>query len=147
MKKLLLTILGPFFVVAASAIGIIWWDRGAPPGFRPPVTDVTVEDINREHRGVRIKGTAHHELRIKQGEHNLFPLMAPGDTLGREIRVMVRSTHEVDRLIGYEDLTIEGLCRPPGQMIPHSVAEALMERGYHFADHYVLIEAFDDGVL
>jgi hypothetical protein len=144
MKKLLLTILGPFFLVVATTVGIIWWDRGAPPGFRPSVTDVTVQSISRDHRGVRISGTAHHELRIKQGEYSLFPLMASGDTLGREIRVMVRSTREVDRLVGYEDLTIEGLCRPPGQMIPHSVAEALMERGYHFADDYVLIEAFDD---
>ena len=144
MKKMLLTILGPFFLVTAVTVGIIWWDRGAPPGFRPPVTDVTVDTINRDHRGVRITGTAHHELRIKQGEYNLFPLLATGDILGREIKVMVRSTREIDRLVGFEDLTIEGFCRPPGQMLPHSVAEALMERGYSFADHYVLIEVFED---
>ena len=144
MKKLLLTILGPFFLVVSTTFGIILWDRGAPPGFRPPVTDVTVETIHREHRGVRIEGTAHHELRIKQGEYSLFPLMSPRDTIGREIRVMVRSTKEIDRLVGYEDMTVEGLCRPPGNMIPHAIAEALIERGYHFADNYVLIEAFDD---
>ena len=146
MKKLLLTILGPFLLVVGVTVGVIWWDRGAPPGFRPSLTDVTVQTINRDHRGVRIAGTAHHELRIKQGDHNLFPMMAPGDTTGREILVMVRTTHEVGRLVGFEDLTIEGLCRPPGQMIPHAVAEALMERGYHFVEGYVLIEAFDDGV-
>ena len=144
MKKLLLTILGPFFLVASVTVGVIWWDRGAPPGFRPSVSDITVDTINRDHRGVRIKGTAHHELRITQGEYNLFPLMSPGDTLGREIKVMVRSSAEVDRLVGFEDLTIEGLCRPPGHMIPHTIAEALMERGYHFADNYVVIEAFED---
>ncbi|MFT5682015.1 MAG: hypothetical protein ACI8RZ_002933 [Myxococcota bacterium] len=144
MKKLLLTILGPFFLVGATTVGIIWWDRGAPPGFRPSVTDVTVEEINRNHRGVRIAGTAHHEFRIKQGEYNLFPLMAPSDTLGREIRVMVRTSKEIDRLVGYEDMTVEGLCRPPGNMISHSIAEALIERGYHFADLFVLIEEFED---
>ena len=26
-------------------------DRGAPPGFKPTIVDVTIDTINREHRG------------------------------------------------------------------------------------------------
>ena len=148
MKKLLLVILGPFLLVASVTIGIIWWDRGAPPGFEPPMTDVLLSDLSRAHRGVRVRGTAHYELRITQRDAKgtswyLFPLFPVGDTGGREITAIVRTTTQPDPLLGFEDLTLEGLARPPGRMISGKVVDALLERGYQFSEDFVLIEAFD----
>lgn len=146
MKKLLLTILGPFVVVASIGLGVYWWDRGALPGFRPPTVDVTVKEINREHRGVRLKGTAHYELRILQekGTYILYPLMERGDTTSKEIHVLVRSHKVPDRLTSFEDVTVEGFARPPGRSVPRSVADALMERGYYFEADVVLVEEYED---
>lgn len=148
MKKLLLTTLGPMAVVGAVVIGVIWWDRGAPPGFRPPVEDVAVEDLTFEHRGVRVVGTAHYELRIQQSQgettYTLYPLMDRGDTMGRTIHAMVRTTRTPDRLVSFEDVTIEGFARPPGRLVGRSVIEALLARGYDFEEDFVLIEEFED---
>lgn len=147
MKKLLLTILGPFFLVVGVTVGVVWWDRGAPPGFRPPLVDVAVADIHREHRGVRLVGTAHYELRIQQKEGDdlyiIYPLFPPGDTLGRDIRVLVRTRRMPDRLVGYEDVTVEGLARPPGRLITGAVIDALLSRGYSIQEDFVLVNEFD----
>ena len=148
MKKLILTIMGPVVLVGSIVIGVIWWDRGAPPGFRPPVVDVALSEISHDDRGVRVEGTAHYELRIQQelGDttYILYPLMERGDTTGRTIRAMVRTAQVPDRLLSYEDVTVEGLCRPPGRLVSRSVIEALLARGYDFEEDFVLILAFDD---
>lgn len=148
MKKLILTVLGPIVLVGSIVIGVIWWDRGAFPGFRPPLEDVSVLEVSHDHRGVRIEGTAHYELRIQQeiGDtmHILYPLMEKGDTTGRTIHAMVRTTQIPDRLLSYEDVTVEGLCRPPGRLVSRSVIEALLARGYDIEEDFVLILAFDD---
>ena len=147
MKKLLLTILGPFFLVVGVTVGIIWWDNGAPPGFRPPVKDVSVTEITRENRGVRLQGTAHYELRIQQKEgddlYMIYPLFPPGDTMGRDVRVLVRTRRVPDRLVGYEDVTVEGLARPPGRLVPGAVIDALLDRGYSVQEDFVLVNEFD----
>jgi len=149
MKKLLIAILGPFLLVVTVSIGIFWWANGAPPGFRPKIHDVAFEELNYDHRGVRVKGTAHYELRIQQGEEEgdtwyIFPLFPTGDTLGKHIRVMVRTPIAPDRLLGFEDLTVEGLARPPGQLVPRSVIGALLAKGYDVDERFVLIEQFVD---
>ena len=149
MRKILIAILVPCALVAAGTIGVVWWDRGAPPGFRPTLHDVDVLDVSRDHRGVRIKGTAHYTVRVRQtmgsGEvFTLFPLMEREDVMGRQIHVLVRSTRLPDELTTFEDLTVEGLARPPGRLVGHTVRDALEDGGYHFDDDYVLIESFDD---
>ena len=149
MKKLLLTILGPFVLVAAVALGIYTWDNGALPFMRPAAVDVSVEDINYDdYRGVRVKGTAHYELRIQQKEgdqlYTMYPLFPPGDTIGRDVRVIVRTKKVPDRLLGFEDVTVEGLARPPGRLVPSAVTDALLERGYSIQDDFVLINEFDE---
>jgi len=151
LKKAILAILVPFFIVASTAIGFVWWERGAPPGFRPTPVDVTVDTITRENRGVRITGTAHYEARLKQHAEGsgetwwLYPLMAKGDTMSRQIRVMVRTKEEPNELYGFEDMTVEGLARPPGRLVPFYVQETLMQKGYRFADDFVVVEVWDSG--
>lgn len=150
VKKLALVIGGPFLLVLGVTVAVIWWDRGAPPGFRPPVSDREVAALTRDDRGVRVHGTAHYDAKVKQqalGSDEawyIFPLMAPGDTMGREIHALVRTQHIPNSLYGYEDMTVEGLARPPGRLVPRATQEAMLNRGYHFDDHFVLIEAFDD---
>jgi len=150
MKKLLLTVLGPFFAVIAAVVGFIWWERGAPPGFRPTAVAVDPTTINREHRGVRITGTAHYEARLKQTADGsddvwyVYPLMMKGDAVGRTIHVLVRTTTEPDTFYGLEDRTFEGFARPPGRLVPRKAREQLEEKGYTFTDDYVLVEEWVD---
>mgnify|MGYP001166856569 CR=1 FL=1 len=32
--------------IVFGAIGFIWWDRGAPPGFKPKIVEVDIETIS-----------------------------------------------------------------------------------------------------
>ena len=149
MKKLLITVLGPCALVGLGTIGIVWWDRGAPPGFDPTPVPVAFDALTRAHRGVRVKGTAHYAVRLKQkmegGEmFTLFPLLAHEDVMGREIKVLVRTQRFPENLVTYENLVVDGLARPPGRLVGPEIREALEEGGYHFSDNYVLIETFED---
>jgi hypothetical protein len=146
MKKLLLVVLGPFIIVAGAALAFVWWERGAPPGFRPPSVDVTVDTINRDNRGVRLGGTGHLEARLKQTSKDggeiwwLYPLLNKGDTTGREIHVLLRTQIEPNRLYSYEDRDIEGFARPPGRLVDSRTREVLLKKGYSFANDFVLVE-------
>lgn len=147
MNKNILAVLIPFTLVATSVIGYIWWDRGAPPGFDPTPHPVSVSDVTRSHRGVQIQGTAHFVVRLHQTMPDgkriwVFPLMEPGDTLGREIKVLVRSATGPDKLTTFEDMVVEGLARPPGRLVDPKTREVFLEGGYDFADGYVLVERF-----
>jgi hypothetical protein len=148
MQKMLLTVLGPCGLVAAGAVGFVWWERGAPPGFNPTPIPVTVSGINREHRGVRIRGTAHYEVCLRQkmedgSVYYIFPLMKPTDTLAREIKVLVRTERMPDEMATYEDMEVDGLARPPGSRVGPKARESLLDGGYHFAEGFVLVEAFE----
>jgi hypothetical protein len=144
MKKLVLTVLGPILAVATAAFAFVWWERGAPPGFRPEAVDVDVASIDRDHRGVRITGTAHLQARLRQTAGGqtfyVYPLLAKGDTLGREIHVLLRTQVEPDDLYGFEDRTIEGFARPPGNLVDRTVKDTLLKKGYHFTEDFVLVE-------
>lgn len=147
-KKLLLVVLGPFVLVSSVAIGLYWWDRGAPPGFRPRVVDVAPDEVDYDHRGVRITGTAHYTVRLTQKARSgttwyLFPVMERGDTSGRYVHVIVRTKTAPDDLLGLEDVVVEGLARPPGAIVGPQVREALIEAGYELDEKVVLIEAFE----
>ncbi len=148
MKKALLAVVLPFVLVAVAGLGLYWWDHGALPGFRPRIVDVTPTTISRDNRGVRLRGTAHYAATLKQkvGDETyyLFPLFPERDTTSRTIRVMVRTRRKPDPLYTYGDLTVEGLARPPGSLVPGYAQDELRERGYDFAEGWVLVLAFDD---
>ena len=150
MNKAVLAVLIPFLVVATAATGIYCWDRGAPPGFRPEAIAVTSDDISLDNRGVRLTGTAHYPVRVRQvtdggaSERIIFPVFPKGDVTGREIRVIVRSMRVPDDMLGFEDVTIEGFARPPSGVVPPDARRAFTEAGYHFAEGWVLVDAWDD---
>ncbi|NOY26438.1 MAG: hypothetical protein GXP62_11250 [Oligoflexia bacterium] len=150
MKKLIATILLPALVVAVAAIGFYWWDHGAPPGFRPKLVEVRPGEISYDNRGVTLVGTANYQVRLIQRSTDgsrtwwLFPVMEMGDTTGNYVRVLVRTTHEPDELLGFEDVRVDGLARPPGALIGPDVRRELIASGFELDEKLVLVEAFDD---
>jgi hypothetical protein len=146
VRKALIAVLGPFALVAVSAIAYHRWDTGALPGLRPTYHPVTVASIDLDDRGVRIQGTAHFEVRLWQtmedGERFfVFPLMKPGDTISRDIRVLVRTDRPPDDLSTYEDMIVDGLALPPGRQVGHKIKKSLKNQGYTFMDDVVLVES------
>ncbi len=132
--------------IVSGAIGFIWWDRGAPPGFQPPIIDVTIEDISYENRGVQISGMARHDLRIKQdigGESwYIFPLV-PKDNINTQfIKVMILSTQTPDAMATIEEMTFKGFARPPGRLITKEVYQSWKNEGYTFEDKIVLVQEY-----
>ncbi len=146
MRKALLTVLVPFGLVAGGALGYHYWDTGALPGMHPTFHPVSVDTINAEDRGVRITGTAHYEIQLHQtfegGERwHIFPFMAPGDTMNREVKVLVRAQRDPEALVTYEDMVVDGLARPAGGRVGPKVIDALRNQGYTFAKGLILVEA------
>jgi hypothetical protein len=150
VNKAVLAVVVPFLVVAAGATALYWWDRGAPPGFRPESVPVTSADISLDNRGVLLTGTAHYPVRVRQvggggaSERFVFPVFPKGDVTGREIRVIVRSNRVPDEMLGFEDVSIEGFARPPSGQVPPDARRAFTDAGYHFAEGWVLVDAWDD---
>ena len=146
---LLSVVLGSAALGTLLAVGLIWIDRGAPPGFRPPLVDRTVETVTRADKGVRIHGYAHYgarvELHAPEGRPStyLFPLLAPMDTSGRQAHVVVRTKRAPDPLLGVEELTVEGVARNPLALVPMTAWEQMVGRGYRFDDDYVVVVTFD----
>jgi hypothetical protein len=140
-------ILGPFLAVFGSALGVYWWNNGAPPGFRPAAVPLAIAEVTRDHRGVAIGGTAHLETRIEQtsGEEVwwLFPLFPKRDTSSRKIQVLVRTHTEPDAFYSFVEMKLEGMARPPGLLVPRSAREVFENGGYTLAEDFVLVEQFD----
>jgi hypothetical protein len=143
-------IFGTIFVLATTYVGFIWWDRGAPPGFKPEIVDVTIDTINREHRGVRIHGMARHDLRIRLKDQNsgkisyIYPLMPMDKMNSTMIKVMIRTTVPPDSMATIEERKIEGIARPPGRTVNGDIIRSWQDRGYDFKEKFVLVDEFTD---
>jgi hypothetical protein len=148
MQKVVVGTVAAVVLVLGAVVGVVWWERGAPPGFRPAAVPVAVGAITREHRGVATEGTVHLAVRISQvaGEQRwtLAPLMPLGDTQSREVRVLLRTERKLDDLATYEDVTVRGFARPPGRLVPGSVVLALEQAGYTVAEDLILLEEWVD---
>ena len=143
-------IFGTTFILAATYVGFVWWDRGAPPGFKPTIVDVTIDTINREHRGVRIHGMARHDLKIRLKNKNsdkisyVYPLLPMDKMNSTMIKVMIRTTVPPDSMATIEERKIEGLARPPGRTINGDIIRSWQDRGYDFDEKFVLVDEFED---
>jgi hypothetical protein len=146
-RTLLLTMI-PIVGIIGGAIAFGWLDRGALPGFRPPIVDVDVSAVTLENKGVRVRGTAHY-LGIRQTvsggtDRYVFALFPTGDMESRSIHVLVRTTRKPEELADYANITVEGLARAPSYEIPVTTIEAIRKRGYTLEQDAVLIEEFVD---
>lgn len=148
MRTLLLVVGVPIFGVLGSAIAFEWIDRGAPPGFRPPLVDLDVSQVTRANKGVRVRGTAHY-LGIRQTvsggpDHYVFALFPTGDMESRSIHLLVRTTRVPEELADYANITVEGIAREPGYEIPATTIDAIRKRGYTLEQDAVLVDEFAD---
>ena len=144
MSRKLFAFLGASGLSLLAVLGYATWERGALPGFRPTMHEVTYAGLSLDQRGVRVAGTAHYpvsaQINSRSGPRYAFPLFAPGDTLGRTVRVLVLSPTPPDPVLGFEDRTLEGLIEPPGMQVPEGLRKIFEEQGYHFADDYLILE-------
>jgi hypothetical protein len=145
-RRALLVILLALALGFAIGIGLISYDRGAVPPFRPAIHDRSLEEVTRADKGVRVKGIAHYaglvEMRSKDGAHvvYLYPLLPTFQ--GHDAHVVVR-THKKPDHVEYEQVVVEGIARHPRFLFPWDAWEAMVGKGYRFDDDYVLIDAFD----
>lgn len=150
MRKLALVVLLPCLLVFAVGVSLWRWEHGALPGLRPEVVEVDVDTITKDHRGVRITGTAHYGPKLKQTATDtdtvwwVYPLTAKGQTQERLIKVVVRTTRRPDPLLGFENRTVEGFARPPGRLLPQDARNAWAQKDYELADDVMLIEEWVD---
>src|SRR4030095_11497173 len=119
--------------VLGGVIAFEWVDRGAPPGFRPPLVDVEVSAVTRANKGVRLHGTAHY-LGIRQtvsggDARYVLALFPKGDMESRSIHVLVRTSRQPEALADYANITIEGIAREPRHEIPATTSDAIPTRG------------------
>lgn len=114
---------------------------------------VTFEQLDRDSGHVEVMGTLHYPVRVTQTfeatwlrpeppTQHIFPLFAKGDTMGREIRVLVLSEVEPDRMFGLEDRLVRGeIERPNSRLLNRGVLDTFHEHSYQFdADFLLLIE-------
>ena len=129
-------------------LGFIWWDRGALPGFKPEIVDVTIESVNWNNRGVRISGMARHDVRIKQDVGGtvwyVYPLVPTNNMNTKIISVMIMTTVPPDKRATIEERTIEGLAQPPGRLIGPEIFSSWRNAGYEFEDRITLVEEYID---
>ena len=134
--------------LVSGVLGFIWWDRGALPGFKPDIVDVTVDSVNWNNRGVKISGMARHDIRIKQDIRgttwHVYPLVPTDDMNAKIISVMVMTTTPPDKRAMIEERTLEGLARPPGRLISPEIYKSWRNAGYEFEDRITLIEEYID---
>ncbi len=131
-------------VVVASWVGF--------KGCTSEPREVSVADLAVGQGLVQVRGTAHYPVRVAQDYRPslipptsqivwIFPLFPPGDTLGREIRILVLSYTEPDPILSYEMRSLEGWpLKPTRRRVATNVIEAFKILGYTFADDWVVLE-------
>lgn len=145
-----LAFLVPFVLIVLVGVGTWWWSQRPEPRGNP--VEMPLYDIDPSEPFVRVRGTAHYPVVIKQHEPGglltsprtfyLFPLFPEGDTQGREVRVLVRTLREPERLVSYEVMAIEGrVSFPTKEKVPFQTEIELGKRSdYFFSDSMVLLE-------
>jgi hypothetical protein len=148
VKKLAATVLLPILAVCLGVFVFVWWERGAPPGMRPAVVDVTPSALTMDHRGVRMLVTAHHDARLEQevsgAVWHMYPVFDKGDRDGRTVKVILRTPTAPNPLYSYEERVVTGFARPPGRLVPPAARELMEQRGYTLDQRLVLVEEWTD---
>lgn len=142
----------PFTVVAAvaGAASVLWWTfAGAPCDSYTPADFF---DLHPSTRCVRTEGTAHYDVVVTQTVpgNGFFPdrtyyvygLFPKGNTDEREIRILVRSERQPERMVSYETMAIEGRLLPMDfRKVPFDTERLMGQRSnYFFGDQMFLIE-------
>jgi hypothetical protein len=139
---LLLLGLGGVAFALGDEFGLV--PRGEPSA-------LAYDALDRDSGYVEVRGTAHYPVRVKQtfeatwlrpdpSTQHIFPLFPPGDTMGREITILVISQVEPDRMLGLEDRLVRGeVRRPTSRLLTRGVLDTYREYTYQFSDDFLLL--------
>lgn len=146
MKRILLAFSIVILMCVSGWLGYAYWQRGALPWNNPELIDVTIDDVNVDHRGVRISGIAIYKPTIYQMEGDkkryIFPIT---NTLtDKIIKVMVRRIAKPDKYTDREKITVEGIVYPPNKYINVSIRNKWETQGYIFDENLVIVEQLDN---
>jgi len=139
-------------VAATAAVGMVASWVGMR-GCASEPREVAVQDLASGQGLVQVRGTAHYPVRVAQDYRPsllsgsqvvwVFPLFPPGDTLGREIRILVLSYTEPDPILSFEMRAIVGWPRKPTRRrVASTVVEAFETLGYRFPADWVVLEEY-----
>ena len=146
--KKIFVFLFPPILCCVLYIGFVWWERGAPPGFRPTIFDKDIEDLSLNDRGVRVHGWARHDIRTHFEKNNkkyyIYPIVPLQKMNDKVIHAMVVTTIEPNAMISIEEVTIEGLTQPAKYYVSKDLQTKWTMKGYAFGDRFLVIERFDD---
>lgn len=142
----------PFTIVAAvaGAAAVLWWTFGT----RPCADHATVDffDLQPTTRCVRTVGTAHYDVVVTQQvpgngffadrTYYVYGLFPAGNTDEREIRILVRTEREPERMVSFETMTIEGrLSAMDYRKVPFDTERLMGKKSnYFFSDRMYLLE-------
>ena len=150
MRKLIL------FVIAL-VLGLFlfhqWWNRFPPfDGHGDPV-DVTYDELHRDLDAVRVRGLAHHAVKVSRVDPGgllqpartywIWPMFAPGDSSSSPIKTMVASLEEPPWGVDFEEVEIVGEVRPLRSFVSPEVEEKLVEVGYDWDPDAIVIQQFE----
>jgi hypothetical protein len=143
----------PFTLVFVVGVLAVAWARGwLGPDPKGQVVPITFDDLDDPPPYVRISGMAHYAAVVEQHVPGglfrepttwyLFGLFPPWQTEDRQIRVIVRTTREPERLVSYEVMTLEGRLAPPTLRELPLDTETILSRGsdYYLAPDVWLLE-------
>ena len=146
MKKILLAFFLFILFCVGSWLGYSYWQRGALPWNNPEIIDVTIDDVNIDHRGVRISGIALYKPTLYQMEGDkkryIFPLTKTLDD--KIIKVMVRRVQKPDAYIDKQKVTVEGIVYPPGRFVDLDIRKTWEKQNYIFDEGFVVIETIEE---
>jgi len=120
----------------------------------PVATDFA--DLDLSQRAVITSGTAHYPVRVKQSFRSswfkphpatmhVYPLFPQGDTMAREIQVLVLSAVEPDPMLGFEDKTLRArVRRPTTRWLTRAVLKAFEQVEYSFAEPFLLLVELEE---
>ena len=149
-KLRMLLFIALLFVLGVGGLVFAFGDQlGVLPRGEPRV--VAFEQLDRDVGYVEVVGTAHYPVRVKQRFEptwlrpdpptiHIFPLFPKGDTMSREITVLVLSQVEPDRMLGLEDRAVRGeVQRPTSRVLTRGVLDTFREHAYQFSDDFLLL--------
>lgn len=154
MKRLLAFVV-PFVLVAGSG-AVFYWFTADPGLVRQPAEKAEVEDLHIEQPFVRVKGTAHYPVVVKQRtvprfpwqepeQFYLFPLFPEHKPDARAVRILVRTKRAPEKYVAYEVMTLEGRLYPPTpDKMPYNTEIEFGKRSpYFFTDDLLIFEPWE----
>lgn len=142
----------PFTVVSAvaGAAAIVWWQVSGWPCEEYVVTDFF--DLEPTTRCVTTTGLAHYDVVVTQKvagngffadkTYYVYGLFPKGNTEEREVRVLVRTERPPERMVSFEQMTLDGkLLQMDYRKIPFNTERRMGQAStYFFSDRIVLLE-------